>query len=106
MDNEAIVLESREETTCMPGMLIRGGAGYEDAIKVDENTLETMEDSMRHSLKGLVSIPETEGRVYKFKHTKGSSNSGLANILGGNRNFMVASNESIFEEMDMPPERN
>ena len=57
-----------------------------------------MENLVHKLLEGLGCIPQAKGHLLEFKKSKGCGDAGLRNVLRGDRDLMVGSNQINFRK--------
>ena len=57
-----------------------------------------MENLVHKPLEGLGCIPQPKGHLLEFKKSKGCDDAGLRNVLRGDRDLMVGSNQINFRK--------
>ena len=73
-------------------------ARHQDVIQVDEHEVEVLEDRIHKPLERLCRVLEAERHAEKFKKAKRGDDRCFRNVLGLDRDLMVAPDEVHFTE--------
>ena len=90
VDEKAVGSQNGEKLMKMVKVLLRGGAGHQDIIQVDENERKVMQDVVHQSLEGLSRVAEAKGHSEVLIEAKGSNNHRFRNVRRMDGNLVIA----------------